>query len=213
MLELLLAGWLCLPLAPLNPIQQDTLDQMALHGFAGMHTANATVATGPELGLKYEVLAVHPLLLRCGMEYRFGQLRSATVPDGDLHQFNFSADAIYYRGTNRLTGYVGIGVVFNYGAFNALPSVIDSLMQGYLDDDPLNPVIEAGVGVEAKLGYRITLGLRFRETTSLEICITEVRPEFTYRQTYASGARSESHENFRNNSFSVTVGYIVPLLR
>lgn len=213
MLELLMAGWLCLPLAPLNPVQQDTLDQMAIHGFVGMHTANATVATGPEAGLKYEVLAIHPLLLRGGLEYRFGQLRSATVPDGDLHEFNLSTDAIYYRGTNRLTGYLGIGVVFSYGVFNALPSVIDSLLQGNLNDDPLNPVIDARVGVEAKIGYRITLGLRFRETMSVEVCITEVRPQFVYKQTYASTARSEFREDFRNNSFSVTVGYVIPLLR
>lgn len=212
MLELLMAGWLCLPIAPLNPIQQDTLDQMAFHGFAGVHTANATVRTGPEVGVKYEVLAIHPLLLRAGLEYRFGQVRSISVPDGNLHDFNFSADAIYYRGTTRLTGYLGIGIVFSYGSFSPLRSVIDSLLEGNLDDDPLNPVISADVGIEAEVGYRITLGLRFRERMSLEVNITEIRPQFVYKQTYASSVRSVFREEFRNNSFSVTLGYVLPLL-
>lgn len=139
-------------------------------------------------------------------------MRSITVPDGDFHDFNFSFDAIYYRGTNRLTGYVGIGAVFSFGSFNPERSVIDSLLDAFLNDDPLNPAISADVGIEAEIGYRITLGLRLREKYSLEVNITEIRPQFVYRQTFVSSVRSEFREEFRNNSFSVTLGYVLPLL-
>ena len=62
MLETLLVGWFCLPLAPLNPIQQDTLDVMAVQVFGGLHTGNEIVETGPSLGAKFEVLPIHPLV-------------------------------------------------------------------------------------------------------------------------------------------------------
>jgi len=212
MLEMLLAGWLCLPLAPLNPTQQDTLDIIAIQMFGGMHTGNETVETGPSLGAKFEVLPVHPLVLRAGVEYRFGQVRGLFVPAGDIHEFYASADLIYYRGTNKLTGYLGAGLLIGGAAFSPLESVTDSLMDEDWGLEPSDVIRDVDVGVETEWGYRITLGLRFRETVSFEINITEIEPQFVYRVRSRDVDRTEIREEFRNNSFNITFGYVISIL-
>lgn len=212
MLEMLLAGWLCLPLAPLNPIRQDTLDIMALQVFGGAHTGNEIVHTGPIIGAKYEILPVHPVVLRTGLEYRFGQVRGIGLPAGDMNELYASADLIYYRGTNRLTGYLGAGLLLGFGSFSPLESVEDSLRQLDWGLDPEDPIRDFDVGIETEWGYRLTLGLRFRETVSFEINITEIRPQFVYR-IYSEGFKqTEIREEFRNNSFNVTFGYVISIL-
>ena len=212
MLELLLAGWLCLPLAPINPVRQDTLDIMAVQIFGGAHTGNETVHTGPTVGLKYEVLPVHPLVLRSGLEYRFGQVRGLNLPAGDLHELYASADVIYYRGTNRLTGYLGVGLLIGFASFSPLESVRDSLLDLDWGLDPNDPITQFDVDTETEWGYRLTLGLRFRETVSFEINITEIRPQFIYRVSTRDLNRTEIREEFRNNSFNVTFGYVISIL-
>lgn len=212
MLEMLLAGWLCLPLAPLNPVQQDTLDVMALQLLAGAHTGNEIVHTGPTIGMKYEVLPVHPLVLRSGIEYRFGQVRGINLPAGDIHELYASADLIYYRGTNRLTGYIGVGLLMGFASFDPLESVLDSLRGLDWGLDPTDEIRRLDVDVESEWGYRITLGLRFHEQVSFEINITEIKPQFIYRIDSRDMARTEIREEFRNNSFNVTFGYVISIL-
>jgi hypothetical protein len=204
MLELLLAGWLALPIAPLNPIKQDTLDVLAFHVTAGVHAANSVVRTGPDLSAKMEMLTIHPLVLRAFADYRFGEIRNKSFPSADMQQGMVGAEAIYYRGTNRLTGYLGFGVLYAFGDLSPTQAASDSLLQYELVDD-----IDYG----ADFGYRITLGLRFRQKYSLEIAVTELRPDIVYhRQFDPANVTSEYKEEFRNSTFKITLGYVFTLV-
>ena len=204
MLELLLAGWLALPIAPLNPIKQDTLDILALHFTAGAHAANSTTQTGPDLSAKLEMLTVHPIVVRGFADYRFGQIKNKSFPNADLHQGTIGAEAVYYRGTNRLTGYLGFGVLYGFGELDPTERVADSLLRTQQIDD-----IDYG----ADFGYRITLGLRFQEKYSLEIAVTELRPDIVFhRQFTPDNVTSEFSEEFRNSTFKVTIGYVLTIV-
>jgi len=127
MYALLLASWLCLPLAPFNPLEHDTLASVNLHFSAGMSGPNGIVSFGPEISTKYEVLAIHPLVLRGAVDYRYGKLKSNLYPKGDIHTTTLSIEALYYRGTNYMTGYVGFGAVYAFNWFNPSATTSDSL--------------------------------------------------------------------------------------
>ncbi|MBD3404405.1 hypothetical protein GF420_16055 [candidate division GN15 bacterium] len=204
MYGLLLAGWLALPIAPLNPVVQDTLDNMALHVTAGVNTSNGIVGTGPDLTVKYEMLAVHPIILRGGLDYRLGRVRSSLYPDGTFHQGLFVLETIYYRGTNHLTGYLGLGMAWGFGHF--VPTAMTE--QRLFEEDQ---TYDIDVGTD--LGYRITLGLRYQRNFSLEIAITELKPSLVYHSRPEPGVDRIRRETFRNNSFRLSVGYAFTLLK
>lgn len=204
MYGLLLAGWLCLPIAPLNPVVQDTLDNMALHVTVGANTSNGIVGTGPDVTLKYEILAHHPIVLRGGFDGRFGEIRSLTYPDGEFYQGILILETVYYRGTNRLTGYLGLGMAWGFGHFIPTAGTREALFREDFTTD---------VDVATDLGYRITLGLRFRERYSLEIAITELKPGFVYHRSLPGGLDQVYTDTFRNNSFRLSFGYVFTLLK
>lgn len=204
MYGLLLAGWLSLPIAPLNPVVQDTLDNMALHITAGANTSNGIVGTGPDITAKFEMLAHHPVVFRGGIDGRFGEIRSIVYPDGEFYQGILILEAIYYRGTNRLTGYLGLGMAWGFGHFVPTSGELDALYrQDYTTD----------IDVNTDLGYRITLGLRFREKLSLEVAITELKPGFVYHRSLPNGRDEVFTDTFRNNSFRLSLGYVFTLLK
>jgi hypothetical protein len=200
--ELLLAGWLCAPLAPLNPLEQDTLPSQTIHITVGMAGPGGIVSTGPELGFKYEALVIHPFVLRGGGDLKYARTTSNLFPKGNLYSAALSCDALYYRGTNRLTGYVGIGAVFAASHFVSSSTTADSLLQHEH---------VTSVDMRPKLGYRITLGLRVHRWYSLELAITEIRPDFVKHGVGPNGVTSRLLESTRTGGFRFTVGRVFPV--
>ena len=115
-----------------------------------------------------------------------------------------SADALYYRGTDHMTGYIGIGVVYAVNHFNPWPGTADSL---------LACESVTSVDVDQQLGYRLTLGLRYHRSYSFEIGITELYPDFVKHSAGTDGHSVRSYHTTRTGGFRVTFGYLLPLRR
>jgi hypothetical protein len=202
MYSLLMATLMCLPLAPFNPIEQDTLPSIAFHVMAGVSSPNGVVSVGPEVSACYEVLVKHPIVVRTGLDYGYGKLTSQLNPRGDLHTLTVSLEALYYRGTDRLTGYIGGGPVFAFNWFNPSRAASDSLWanEGVTDVD-----------LDRRVGYRFTLGLRYHKSYSLEIAITELRPNLIKWAHPSESTFSKEYKEIKTGSFRVTFGYVLPI--
>lgn len=198
---LLLTSWLCLPIAPINPAQQDTLADFNLHLNFGLASPNEIVSAGPTGSVKLEMLVAHPFLMRVGVDFQYGHTASSRVPSGNLYTTSLSTDAIVYRGTNHMTGYLGFGVVYAFNDFQSSRSTADSLR--------LFENVTA-VDLSRQLGYRITLGLRYQTSYSFEIAITEMRPNFIKRATEKPNSFSRTYNNTRTGGFRLTFGYLIP---
>ena len=204
MYTFLLVSWLCLPLAPLNPLEQDTLASVNLHFSAGMSGPNGIISFGPEISTKYEVLVVHPLVLRGALDYRYGKMKSNLYPKGDIHTTTFAIEALYYHGTNYMTAYVGLGAVYAFNWFSPSATTSDSLW--------INERI-TDIDLAQQFGYRITLGLRYLRSYSVEIGITELRPDLIKWGRTEIDDISKEHQQIRTGSFRITFGYLLPLSR
>ena len=77
MTALIFTAWLALPIAPLNPVAEDTLTATNIHISAGVTTPNGVLSTGPEISVKYEMLAVHPMVVRGSIDFKYAK----TNPD------------------------------------------------------------------------------------------------------------------------------------
>ncbi len=201
---LLIATWLCLPLAPLNPIDEDTLASINAHVTVGMASPNGIVSTGPEVSAKYEMLVIHPFVLRGEVDGKYGRVTSNLFPQGDLYTLTLALDALYYRGTDHLTGYIGVGAVYAFNHFHSHTDTADSL-RTYEN--------VTAVDVEQQLGYRLTLGIRYHRSYSLEIGITELRPDFIKQHVEDNGVISRTRHATRTGGFRITLGYVFPLKR
>lgn len=204
-MHLLLAGFLFLaPIAPLNPMEQDTLPSMAIHVSAGLNGPNGIVTAGPTIASRLEFLVAHPFVVRLSAQGDLQKVRSAQYPDGDLWSMKFGFEGFYYRGTDRLMGYIGAGAVFAVHSFNPEDRVLDSLnsLYGYTD-----------IGMDSRFGYRIFLGMRFKKHYSLEVAVTEESPDFTFTGTYEGNTTSRSRDGTRTSAFSVMLGMTFPILK
>jgi hypothetical protein len=181
--SLLMTAWLCLPLAPLNPIEEDTLASVNLHVAAGVAGPNGIVSVGPIASTSLEVLVVHPFMVRATADLAYGRIKSNLFPRGDLWTTTFGGDAIYYRGTDHLTGYVGAGM------FYATEGVTD-------------------VDLQQEWGYRIIIGIRYHRCYSLEITMTELTPGFRKTARDESGGGYRTYQETRTGSFRVSLGYL-----
>lgn len=199
---MLLTSWLCLPVFPLNPTAQDTIAPKNLHFTVGISSPNGLVGVGPEVTAKYEMLMVHPVIVRAAFDYRFGRVNSKLYPAGDLHGATVSAVALYYRGRHKLTGYIGMGIVYTFHGFRPTSAAADSLYKNHQVDE---------VGIKPAFGYRIVLGLRFHRDFSLEIGITEVKPKLLFTSRLTEDSYSVVAEKIRLSDVRVTVGYLVPI--
>ena len=198
---LMMAAWLALPIAPLNPVEQDTLASMNLHIAASVTVPNGIVSAGPELSARYEMLVIHPFVVRGGVDLKYCQVTSSLFPRGNLLSLPLSADAIYYRGTDHLTGYLGFGAIYAINSFSPSQATIDSLMQASSFSD---------VDLRNEWGYRLTLGLRYKRCYSLEISISEIYPEFVLRSS--SGLEStRSMMTTRVGGIRLSIGYVIPI--
>lgn len=199
---LLLTTLLALPMYPINPIKQDTLDIMALHFSIGLTAPNGLVKTGVDFCTRYEFRITHPVVLRATMDYRLSRVDHVRYPSGTIFGPLFSLEALYYRGTNRMTGFIGGGVVLAMYDHATSQADSDSLFAFHRITD---------VGLNRTAGYRMTFGLRFHRTTSLEVSITDVRPSFVYTRDLGDGSYARRFSRARFNDFRLSVGYILPL--
>lgn len=205
---LLLTVWLCLPLAPINPIEQDTVSALNLHLTAGVSSPTSILSTGPVFSAKWEMLAIHPVIIRSAIDYQYGSFKNHTfrllkdisIVKGNLHQFTLSADALYYRGTDRLTGYLGLGAIYTFGDLNFTSETMAQLRENYDITD---------VSLKPQFGYRLTLGLRYQKVYSLEIAILEIEPN--YMVTYNTGFNTYSEVTQRTDfsGFKISLGYLL----
>ena len=202
MTPLLFAALLGLPLYPLNPVEEDTISFTNLHITAGLNGPGAVVSTGPDLTAKYEMVVYHPVIVRAAVDYRYGSVSSNVYPDGDLHRVSFSIEGIYYRGTDELTGYVGLGLLWSVNSFTLADNEVDSLFNyhGITDVAMNNPI-----------GYRITAGLRLHRVYSIEVSLTESRPKYIFTQQLDANRWISSTEQFRQNDFRLSFGYLFTL--
>ncbi len=202
MYALILSTLLSLPLYPLNPTAQDTINTMNLHVTMGYIGRGESVSAGPEATLKFETVLQHPFILRAALEYRYGSIVSNYLPHGNISRILIAPEFIYYRGTRKLTAYLGGGPVYSFDYYSPRAATMDSLRA------------QTGVTslrVSDVFGYRITLGLRLHRIYSLEIGITELHPDFVFRKDYPANIYSVRSEEFRFNDFRVSVGYLIPL--
>ena len=193
---------LSLPIYPLNPANIDTINTMNIHFTVGVNGPSSVLSTGPEATVKYEYMFYHPIIFRTSLDYRFGKISSNLLPDGDLHRGMISLEAIYYYGSNKLTGYIGTGIAMSFSSFKFKASEDDSLIV-------LNNFTE--VDISKAFGFRLTLGLRYKQIYSLEVGITEISPEFVYYKYLGNNQFTEAREQFRFNDFKVSLGYLLPL--
>lgn len=197
-----MASLMVLPVFPLNPLEQDTVHTANIHLTGGFRGPNGVVSWGPEMTAGYELMIHHPVIVRGLAGYKFGRVTSALYPNGDVHAATLAADGLYYRGTDELTGYVGFGLLYVFHYFYLTRSAADSLGANHSIDK---------VRLLPAPGYRFTLGLRYHQRYSVEVSITEVRAEFSYRRRYGRAVISEMTEGVRLNDFRVTFGYLMPI--
>jgi hypothetical protein len=196
---LLLATWLTLPIAPLNPVKEDTLSDMSVHFTAGLSNPNGIVTAGPIFSVNYEMLVLHPFMVRGTVDFRYGRMRSNLFPQGHLWSTMLGADAIYYRGTDYLTGYIGFGFVYAFHNFVPFDATADSLRvnEGVVDVD-----------MKQKWGYRLILGLRYHKSYSLEVGVVELEPDFRITGADSNSMETRSYQTTRTGSFRITLGYL-----
>ncbi len=199
---LLLATWLVMPLAPLNPIEEDTLASMNAHFTVAVTTPNGIISSGPEISAKCELLVVHPFVVRGAIDLKYCRTVSELFPKGELLSLPLSLDALYYRGTDHLTGYIGFGGLYSINSFSPHSSTIDSLMRNKSVTD---------VDMRNEFGYRLTLGLRYKKAYSFEVSISEVYPEFIFLGTGANGEITRSLLTTRVGGFRLSFGYLFPI--
>jgi len=199
---LLIAIWLMSPAFPLNPVQQDTINHVNMHLTAGISGPTRLITSGPEVTAKYEVMFHHPFVLRAAFDYRYSKMNSNLYPKGNFHGTTISADVIYYRGTNKTTGYLGVGAVYVKNFITLPRSLSESLYQN-------DHIVD--IYMRSKLGYRLTFGLRFHRNYSFELAITEVSPTLVTKSFISDNQFSTRSEKIRLNNVRFTVGYLVPL--
>lgn len=205
MVTILMTSWLCLPLAPLNPFEQDTLPIESVHISAGLTTPSSAARTGPELSGKFELLAVHPVVVRGAVTYSYSGLHATLYPNRDsrslrlagaLHGLLLGTDVLYYRGTKRLTGYLGFGLVYGRYFVAEAGSSRAALARMY-------DITE--IGMAPALGYRLTFGLRYQRVYSIEVTVMEMRSRFQYTRT-SGGSYATSDEPARLGGFRISIG-------
>jgi len=204
MYGLLLSTLLSLPVFPLNPTNDDTLNRMNFHFTAGVVSPSELISIGPELTFKYEFLFSHPFVLRTGLDYRFGRMNQLKYPNGDFHGFTLSAECLHYRGSHRMKGFAGAGVVYNYSLVSLDSRVADSIMAAEQITD---------VRIDKHLGYRIIFGVRRSDLWSFEVRVTDIRTKLVYERDLGPNRFSLEKQRVKLSDIRVTVGYLLPLGR
>lgn len=204
MYSLVLTALVSFPIFPLNPTQDDTANSMNIHFTAGVVSPSELISIGPEMTLKYELLFSHPIVLRTGLDYRFGRMNQLKYPKGDYHGFTFSAECLYYKGSHRMKGFVGAGIIYNYSKLIIDNTVTDSIM-----------VIQqiSDVRIDPRLGYRVIFGIRRSELWTFELRISDIRTNLVYQRDLGPNRYSLEKQDIKLSDIRVSLGYLLPLKR
>jgi len=202
MLAILLASLLTLPLYPLNPVEEDTLSVINIHFTAGINGPNSFGPVSPEISIKYETLIKHPIVLRASSEYKYGTVNSKFYPNGHLHGITFSLEVFYYRGTDNLTAYLGLGPLLGLNRMTMYKSTRDSLQTNYNIID---------VSVKPAIGYRISMGIRYKQIYSIELSLSQAEPRLVYTRQISPVNFSELTSKVKVNDVRITFGYLIKL--
>ena len=202
MYSLILTSLLSLPVFPLNPTDIDTLNSSNFHITAGISSPSDFTTGGPEFTLKYELLFYHPIVIRTGVEYNRGRVTKISFPKGDYHGITTSVEILYYRGTDRMMGFVGMGVVYNQGYLNMDDNVADSLFA----DENISDVY-----LQGNAGFRFIFGLRKSRLWSFEIRMTDIRSNLVYQRNLGAYRYSIQRVGVRLSDFRITLGYLIEL--
>ena len=201
MYALIITALAGLPIFPLNPTQNDTVNIVNLHFTAGVVSPSELISAGPELTIKYELLFSHPFVVRTGLDYRYGRMNQLKYPKGGYHGFTFSAECLHYRGSHKMKGFAGAGVVYNYSRVSPDNPESDSIM-----------VLQniSGVTIDKRLGYRIIFGLRRFDLWSFELRVTDIRTNLVYERNLGLNRFSLEKQKIKLSDVRVSVGYLLP---
>ena len=193
---------MALPIYPLNPVAEDTINTLNAHIALGYAAPNGVVNGGPELSTHLELSFGHPFFVRASADFRSGSVSTRPWPEGSLFSTTFSTDVLYYRGTNRLTAYLGAGVIYALNSFDAYSHILDSLytLDGITD-----------VRYENSAGFRITVGIRFRKVYCFEMAFTRMRNGFIFDRRLSPNMIAFSREEVSVSDARLSFGYIIPL--
>jgi len=204
MYSLILTTFISLPAFPLNPTNDDTVNTMNIHLTAGVVSPSELISVGPEATFKYEFLFNHPFVLRTGLDYRFGRINQLKYPKGDYHGFTFSGECLYYKGSHRMKGYVGGGIIYNYSKVKTDQKAADSIMAADQISD---------VRIDPRFGYRFILGLRRSDIWSIELRVSDIRTNLVYERDLGPNRFSLERFRIKLSDIRVSVGYLLPLAR
>jgi hypothetical protein len=201
-LTLVLPTILSLAVYPLNPIREDTIQTVNAHIAVGVTAPNGVVDAGPELSARVELSIAHPFIVRSSIDFRAGSVSTNQWPDGYLMSTTFSTDLLYYRGTDQLTAYFGVGVLYSLNAFNVDQSELDSLFAYDAITD---------VRYENNVGFRISIGLRFQVRYSVEIAFSRTKAGFIYDRRLNPTMFAFNRREVSVSDARISIGYIIPL--
>ena len=199
---LILSTILTLAIYPLNPISEDTINALNAHVAFGVAAPNGVVDAGPELSARLEASVAHPIIVRSSADFRVGSVSTRPWPEGSLLTTTISTDLLYYRGTDKLTAYFGAGVLYALNAFDADKDVLDSLyaLDGITD-----------VRYENSTGFRLTVGLRFHASYSVEVAFARTGAGFIFDRRLSPTMFAFSRQKVSVNDARVSIGYLIPL--
>jgi len=203
MYGLILSSLLSLPVFPLNPTYDDTLNLMNFHFTAGVSTPSELVSVGPEFSIKYEYMLTHPFVLRTGLDYRYGRLNGLKYPDGDFHGFTSALELLYYRGSQKMKGIIGAGILYNFNILDIDHGAADSILTSKQKNS---------VSLDNKFGYRLIFGLRRSQNWSFELRISDIRNNLVYREDIAPNYYSLQKEKVKLSDIRISFGYLLPLI-
>jgi hypothetical protein len=201
---MILSTLLALSIYPLNPIPEDTINAVNAHVAIGVVAPNGIIDAVPELSGHLEASVAHPFVVRSSVDFRYSSVATSQWPQGNLFSTTLSTDLLYYRGTDRLTAYFGVGVLYALNSFDVDKKELDSLyaLDGITD-----------VRFENNLGIRLTIGMRFRARYSVEIAFTRMDAGFIYDRRLSATMFAFNRREVSLNDARVSVGYIFPLRR
>jgi len=186
---------------PLNPVREDTVASGNFHFTAGVNGPNGILGTGLEASLKYELLISHPYILRTAFELGRSKINDKSYPIGDVQAATFAVEGMYYRGTDKMTAFMGIGIVY----------VVSKMRLGQVDETRNLPVDNfSSIRIKNSFGYRLIVGARLRKAFSIEIGITEIKTDFIYVTRFSESSFSEFPVRSRLSNIKLTFGYLIP---
>lgn len=202
MAEALIILFSLTPIVIVPPEVFDTVAELTLSLNGGIQSPNRDLKTGYEFGAKLEYRINHPYIFRFGVDYSQAIVTDPHAPSGNKSSINLSADALVYRGRNRIIGYMGIGIVAGLNHYTISGSTLDSLNRA----DGVTSVT-----LNDKIGYRIIMGLRFYETFVFELSFHQTSPDFVYRRDFDDNHHSIQTVDGTFSVARVNIGYLIEL--